>query len=109
MSKHTALPWEADEREGVIVGPRGNIVLTINDCDEDGVNEESCGGSWRGNMGLIVQACNNYEALKGLIDRLAALECLYGNGADCNMLPQGVVRSPCFPCQAREALKKAGE
>ena len=35
---------------------------------------------------------------------LSRYECEYGNGADCNSLPQGVSRNPCLPCRARAAL-----
>ena len=46
--------------------------------------------------------------LLAVLGRLAERECEYGNGASCNMLPQGVRRSPCLPCQARVAIAKAG-
>jgi len=50
-----------------------------------------------------------HAVIDGLIDRMAERECEYGNGADCNSLPQGVRRSVCWPCRARALLAGLAE
>ena len=45
--------------------------------------------------------------LLAICESLAERECEYGNGANCNMLPQGVVRPVCLPCRAKTLLARA--
>lgn len=52
----------------------------------------------------IVRDHNEAGRLREALERIAASECEYGNGADCNSLPRGVYRSVCNPCYARAAL-----
>jgi len=102
MSKYTAGPWGfrtnpchgadvVDLSSHWIDGPSGKPIANI---------YEYYHGESEANARLIAAA----PTMCALIERLAEKRCEYGNGADCNMLPQGVRRSPCLPCQARALL-----
>lgn len=54
------------------------------------------------NRDLIDRICNETDKM---CKKVSLIGCLYGDGADCNNLPEGVYRSPCFPCSTRKMLK----
>jgi hypothetical protein len=55
------------------------------------------------NAALIAAA----PALLAISEALAERDCEYTGSAGCDLLPQGVVRNVCLPCQARQAIAAA--
>ncbi len=80
-----------------------DIVLEARD-SEHGLRQTASGKAMAIMEAAITQATGK-EAPVALDEQ----ECLYGNGADCNSLPQGVVRSVCLPCKARAVAQAAAE
>ncbi len=54
----------------------------------------------------IATLAEDNDVLREALERIAANECEYGNGASCYMLPQSVRRSVCNPCYARAHAEK---
>jgi hypothetical protein len=118
-TKHSPLPWKRCKSDLVL----DNNCDTINDANGDEILRKEQGGGYESDpydiwdewgyesadadIDFIIRACNTFPDLLEIVKALAERECEYGNGANCNMLPEGVYRSVCLPCKARAVLAKA--
>lgn len=86
MSEHSKLPWEVSGDLGQLVTrANGNIIVTA--C---GTNEHTAFDTAQANAAFIVQACNNFDALRKALERMLSLYRPNHHGQTCGFhLPNG--------------------